>query len=1091
MGTTARVASGSITKGSSAEIIYPDEYSGSNTLRKYDQGVYVNDIDVMYGTTISKLRPNNDFHKIIDGKAWKGDLRPFDDEKVPSSFAFDPYQQRSTLKPFINGKPQAASSGSGTNAKPSDADDGWNHHWWYMQKSQIAISAGDGSRTYVSGANHVKASGLGIAPSHFRLDYDLGMTDIFQDATPFKDTANNDPVNIVTTDPLVIDYPINMVCQTDINLMDGVMEPFPLREVIDHSTLEVPFQSRGIRADMTLTDAFRRSAMMQYQVQSISSRTVTRDGRDFIKGCDPYLDGVEVFGLDLLDNFGVVTSSLEYNYTSAVSGKHPASDGSGPIYKSWWDHHKVQDLYNPDENKRTGPLFQPGYLYKPAATIPPFRDGTDREDVTALIKDETLTADGKYGILNFTFKTPRGKYTVPFLTSSFGVEARPQELVLHARLDKDGNFGDKPSLKSSTNFPSTFIMYQTGTLWSFSANDLDSSPYITDLDGRSLIPELSSNTLASGSLSPSAIVITSSHYAVNEPGAETYAPGGTVASHTGSWTGSGFVVPPSGSLLYHSPFSPTVPGTRVAYALGGYMGLKRPHLKHSSSVAPGPVITNLMGGRDADPNFPRQTVAAGWANAPTRPWAFGVWMRGDGETNYRIGTKDQSNYGGYNWANPDANHTGPTLSTYGEHAHIYLHTGYAQQRYQTPTGLNMNKLMSGTYVSGTVPGPDHTSAQADYPGGVIYRAYSGSYHLQDYSGTMAATHNFLGSSRHRQNQFYIEYIKEWKQATVHVTSFMHNSHGETEAWVDWKYHCSEYQNQAAYAAVTDGKWHHWAYAQHPNAGRNIYEHLTESASNRAKYGQDYVDGSSSAGIIWSFSSGSISGSNSQTWTDDDFNGFRVFCDGIQLTNGYHQGWKSAAKATGDKRDGKLWRCPTPTSDNATRSVGTALQNLDHFTKHQIDFIGALGHLPDDESRRLYPVAEPVFYVTPVTSCSGSASRLKGTGGSADVSGSLDPKVYPNATQGGTYPQTNGLPYTGWWIDNVWSGKTFRAISGLQSIKSLSSVSGETMKNALHDMNVQVPGHYTLDRDCVSPGRGIVYDNTEYGIDSLCFGGLKK
>ena len=105
------------------------------------------------------------------------------------------------------------------------------------------------------------------------------------------------------------------------------------------------------------------------------------------------------------------------------------------------------------------------------------------------------------------------------------------------------------------------------------------------------------------------------------------------------------------------------------------------------------------------------------------------------------------------------------------------------------------------------------------------------------------------------------------------------------------------------------------------------------------------------------------------------------------------------------------------------------------------------------------MAEPVFYVTPVTSCSGSASSLKGTGGSADISGSLDPKVYPSA-QGGVYPQTNGLPYTGWWIDNVWTGMTFRAISGLQSIKSLSSVSGYTMKNALHDMNVQVPGHYT-------------------------------
>ena len=1072
MGTTARVASGSLTKGSSAEIIYPNEYSGSDSLRKYDQGVYANDMEVLFGTTIAKLRPNNDFHQIIDGKVWKGDLRAFDDQSAPTSFAFDPHQQRpvSQYKPFINGIPQAASSGSGTNAKPADADDGWNHHWWYMQKSQIAMSAGDGTRTYVSGARHVRSSGLTIAPSHFRLDYDLGMTDIFQDATPFKDTANNDPTNIVTTDPLVIDFPSNLVNQSDSNLMDGVLEPFPLRSVIDHSTLEVPFQSRGIRADMTLTDAFRRSTMMQYQVQSISSRTVTRDGKDFVKGCDPYLDGVEVFGLDLLDNFGHVTSSLRYAYGAAVSGTHPASDASGPVYKSWWDHHKVTDLYNLDENKRSGPLMQPGYLYKPAATIPPFRDGTDREDVTSKIKDETLTAGGKLGLLNFTFTNSFAKYSKPFVTSSFGLEDRPQDLVLHARLDKNGNFGENPSLVSNTAMPSTFIMYQTGALWSFSANNISTgdTPYITEFDGRSMIPTLSSNTIPSGSLSPSAIVITSSHYAGSTSGSLTY---GVV-----SGTSEGK------PTIYHSPFSPTVPGTRISYAgtgrnhespsggsrnyaqgsrfhsgsTGGYMGLQRPC--PSGSAGEDHAAFELLlseSGRDTSAVSSRQSVAAGWANAPTRPWAFGVWMRGDGETNYRIGEKV--------WNHQSTGPDGPALSDYGDHAHIWIHSGYAQQRFQPP---------SHTLTSSVVT-----------------------------SGTMHPDYNFLGSPRHRQNQFLINHVKEYKYATVWILSFMHNSHGAVESWVGKSYYCSDSSNANAYAAITDGQWHHWAYAQHPNAGRNIYEHLTESAQNNTW--RDTTDGSTTASSLWSNSTGQVSGSDSQTWNDANFNGFRAFCDGIELSNGYMTGWKSAkdttGATTGDKRDGKLWRCPTPTSDNAYRTTG---QNLDDakLTKHQIDFVGALGHKADNASRRLFPMAEPVFFVTPVTSTSGSQNNFHsayltgsgpiGTRGSADVSGSLNPMTNPDA-QGNEYPQTNGLPYTGWWIDNVWSGKVFRAITGISKIKSLSSVSGETMKNALHDMNVQVPGHYTLDRDCVSPGRGIVYDNTEYGMDSLCFGGLKK
>ncbi len=1061
MGTTTRVASGSLTRGSSAIIIYPDEYSGSNTLKKYDQGVYVNDMEGLYGTTILKLRPNNDFHKIIDGKTWTGGLRPYDDQGAPSSFAFDPYQGRppSQPKPYINGMPQPASSGSGTNAKPtaaemadSDWHDGWNHHWWYMSKSQIAISPGDGSTLSVTGSNHAnakKGSGLTIAPSHFRLDYDLGMTDIFQDATAFKDTANNDPVNIVTTDPLAIDYPSNLVCQSDINLMDGVMEPFPLRSVIDHSTLEVPFQSRGIRADMTLTDAFRRSTMMQYQVQSISSRTVTRDGRDFIKGCDPYLDGVEVFGLDLLDNFGAVTGSLEYDYAKAMTEMASGSNAEGPVYKLWWDKYKIKDLYNPDENKRTGPLMMPGYLYKPEATIPPFRDGTDREDVTVNIKDESLSPDGKFGLLNFTFNTDGGKFKACPVTSSFGLTDRPSDIVLHARLTGDGNFGDKPALKSSTNIPSTFIMYQTGTLWNFSANNIDSSPFISDLDARSLIPSLASNSMPSGSLSPSAIVITSSHYSTLNKGHTT------IGAATGSVA--------AGKTLYHSPFSPTVPGTRMGQSevhktirgtsannqdsggTGGLMGLPRPPHGNSGSVASPDIysIVDLVTQATSSDHasWARQPVSVGWANAPTRPWAFGVWMRGDGDTNYRIGTKTSSDWGGADGTaggSPD----GPGLTTYGKHAHIYLHTGYAQQRYQVP-----NHSLTSSAVT---------------------------------SGTMHPDYNFLGSSKHRQNQLVIEYIKEYNYAYINVLSFMHNSLGQTESWVSKRYYCGDSQNSHAYSAIKDGKWHHWAYAQHPNAGRNIYEHLTESASNITY--ADYTDGSATSGSIWTNSSGSIGGVTSETWNDDGFNGFRVWVDGIVLTNGYMQGWKSAAKATGDKCDGKLWRCPTPTSDNA--AYGSTAGQPNSFIRHQIDFVGALGTAGDNASRRLYPMAEPTFFVTQVTSTSGSDNAKVGAYGSRSVSGSF-------TTGGVNAAQTNGLPSTSWWVDNVWTGKTFKGIVGLQSIKSLSSVSGETMKNALHDMNVPVPGHYTLDRDCVSPGRGIVYDNTEYGIDSLCFGGLKK
>ena len=116
-------------------------------------------------------------------------------------------------------------------------------------------------------------SGVRTAPNHFWDDRDLGMTDVYQDGTLFKDTATVNPIEIIMQDPLTIDIPAMMVDASDQGLMDGVLEPFPIRSVADRSNIQLPYTARGIKADMTLTDVYRQSDTISQEYRKRSVRT--------------------------------------------------------------------------------------------------------------------------------------------------------------------------------------------------------------------------------------------------------------------------------------------------------------------------------------------------------------------------------------------------------------------------------------------------------------------------------------------------------------------------------------------------------------------------------------------------------------------------------------------------------------------------------------------------------------------------------------------------------------------------------------------------------------------------------------------------
>ena len=55
-------------KGSVAAVVYPEEFSGSNAVDRYRQGVNVRSINYLYSHIGMKHQPINDLHKVRSGK---------------------------------------------------------------------------------------------------------------------------------------------------------------------------------------------------------------------------------------------------------------------------------------------------------------------------------------------------------------------------------------------------------------------------------------------------------------------------------------------------------------------------------------------------------------------------------------------------------------------------------------------------------------------------------------------------------------------------------------------------------------------------------------------------------------------------------------------------------------------------------------------------------------------------------------------------------------------------------------------------------------------------------------------------------------
>ena len=899
---------------------------------------------------------------------YKGDLRPFDDVESPSSFVFADSEL--------------------TSSSPTTM--GTNHPQYLLQRSQIVL------RDHGSGKDKEnKGSGWKVAPNHFRDDRDLGQTDLFQDATAFFDTANMDPLNIVTVDPLTLDVPVNMVNQSDNNLMDGAMEPFPLRSVIDRSNIEVPFQSRGIRADLVLTDAFRRSETITFESPLVSSRIKSKDGKDFIQGADPYLDGVEVFGLEYLNNRQkIIDAGTTLNYAPAVTGsKGDYFSGSINVQPEMWSLHKSLDLFM-STGSSTGPISLPGYLMQPHAAIVPFKDDTDLQIVTRMVKDETIASPGTYGDLNFNFTLKGLNYRRPPLTSSYGVANRPRDLVYHARMDVDGNNDDEPKLRSQTGLRGahsgqlkTYIM--SGTYKTFTGKSTD-SPFAADIGAFSLVPTVRGFS-PDGTAAPGIVLVDS---CVNE---DRSGPGGTDPRR------------------YEPAIGLTIPGILSASAASA--------LSFDSTKKPAFATLNQINERTSGDTYHNTVVGNSLAKKmtktdfPVKPFSAGVWLRGN------------------------------MLDQITNASTMYIHESAQGVQYSS--------------------NPDHPSRYGS-------------------AGGSLSGHNL-------QSRFYVFFNKDQKYGYIYVWLYNYDQHcldtsNDLTAYAAGYRYFSESSSgimKRVYNAVTDGNWHHFMYAVHGCAGKTLSLKYAESlgitlnaasstgpgGTDRAKLENEYGNGGGN-GYTW-FGTTDNTQSESTWGADSSFNTSKmpiakVWVNGEEVDLYFYQ--FNVQNGT------QCFRAPTIVSD--TLYTGSSNSYVDGTRPTNRETIHKFGYstiisAADNTTYHATSFAEPHLFVTPITQEHLSGTAIKSDG----------------LTPGGN--TNNVADQEDWFNNNIWSGRVAQSIYNISSIKSLGSVSGEILKNALEEMNVQRPGHSSLSKDHISLGRGFVYDNTEYGFDSLVFGGLKK
>jgi|TARA_R110000824_G_scaffold60050_15_gene160930 hypothetical protein len=116
---------------------------------------------------------------------------------------------------------------------------------------------------------------------------DLGQTSLFNDNSLFSDPDPfySDPKIIIEQHPFDLVVPISLVqAAGSPSSMDGVIEPFDIRKIVDRSSIELPYVSHSVKGDMCPANERRESLIFDDKISLNDSKT------------RPFLDSQESFG---------------------------------------------------------------------------------------------------------------------------------------------------------------------------------------------------------------------------------------------------------------------------------------------------------------------------------------------------------------------------------------------------------------------------------------------------------------------------------------------------------------------------------------------------------------------------------------------------------------------------------------------------------------------------------------------------------------------------------------------------------------------------------------------------------------------------
>jgi len=237
-------------KGSTAGIVAPEELSGTNYDETFLQGIDVKTYEQATRYITAKIRPLSEFSILRSNNLGKRAAKSALPGQRPTDVFVHPTSSLTSL--------------SVRSLKLDEPE-------FFDDTTSPASVAGSGNRFQMDTSVHKRTTRL--YNKFYMEERDLGQPQLFQDGTPYKDTSTSNPVEIVGSEAgNQIEFPEYMVHATDRVLMDGVIEPFIIRRAAERSALEHPYYAQGIKSDLQLLDAYRKSIVVESQYDDLKNR---------------------------------------------------------------------------------------------------------------------------------------------------------------------------------------------------------------------------------------------------------------------------------------------------------------------------------------------------------------------------------------------------------------------------------------------------------------------------------------------------------------------------------------------------------------------------------------------------------------------------------------------------------------------------------------------------------------------------------------------------------------------------------------------------------------------------------------------------